>query len=87
MREATGESWWDTQHGRTCDAETLVLYGSGTAVRIATDKKAVRFILVSGQPLKEPVAWYGPIVMNTRDELKTAFDDFEKGTFARRPGR
>jgi len=33
------------------------------------------------------VAWYGPIVMNTRDELKTAFDDFEKGTFARRPGR
>jgi quercetin 2,3-dioxygenase len=85
VREATGESWWDTQAGRTCDAETLVLYGPGAAVRVLTDKKAVRFILVSGQPLREPVAWYGPIVMNTREELKTAFEDFERGTFARRP--
>jgi len=82
-REATGESWWDTKHGRTCDAETLVLYGPGTTVRIATDKKAVRFLLVSGQPLQEPVAWYGPIVMNTREELRTAFDEFERGTFVK----
>ena len=39
------------------------------------------FLLVSGKPLQEPVAWYGPIVMNTQQELRTAFEDLEKGTF------
>ena len=48
---------------------------------MTTDKKPVRFLLVSGKPLKEPVAWYGPIVMNTKDELQTAFKEFEAGTF------
>ena len=38
-------------------------------------------LLVSGKPLKEPVAWYGPIVMNTKEELRTAFQEFEAGTF------
>ena len=82
-REATGESWWDTRHPHACDAETLVLYGPGSALRITADKRPVRFLLVSGQPLKEPVAWYGPIVMNTREELKTAFEEFEQGAFVK----
>jgi quercetin 2,3-dioxygenase len=60
---------------------------SGSAVQVATDRKPVRFLLVSGKPLKEPVAWYGPIVMNTRDELRTAFEEFERGTFVRHTGR
>ena len=41
----------------------------------------MRFLLVSGKPIGEPVAWYGPIVMNTREELRTAFEEYEKGTF------
>jgi len=41
----------------------------------------VRFLLVSGRPLREPVAWRGPIVMNTQEELRQAFDELDKGTF------
>jgi redox-sensitive bicupin YhaK (pirin superfamily) len=43
----------------------------------------IRFLLVSGKPLQEPVAWYGPIVMNTQRELRQAFEELEKGTFLR----
>jgi quercetin 2,3-dioxygenase len=46
----------------------------------ATDD-GIRFLLVSGKPLKEPVAWYGPIVMNTQKELQEAFDELNRGTF------
>ncbi|MFX0170209.1 MAG: pirin-like C-terminal cupin domain-containing protein, partial [Candidatus Hodarchaeota archaeon] len=48
---------------------------------IGTEKQPVRFLLVSGQPIGEPVAWYGPIVMNTQEELKLAFDEYRNGTF------
>ncbi|MEO8373451.1 MAG: pirin-like C-terminal cupin domain-containing protein, partial [Candidatus Solibacter sp.] len=41
----------------------------------------IRFLLVSGKPLEEPVAWYGPIVMNTQDQLRQAFEELDKGTF------
>jgi len=44
----------------------------------------VRFLLVSGKPLREPVAWYGPIVMNTQAELRQAFEELERGTFLRK---
>ena len=43
----------------------------------------VRFLLVSGKPLEEPVAWYGPIVMNTQQELRQAFRELQEGTFIR----
>ena len=42
---------------------------------------AIRFLLISGRPLQEPVAWYGPIVMNTQDQLRKAFEDLDRGTF------
>jgi quercetin 2,3-dioxygenase len=86
-REATGESWWNTREPCLCGAETLVLYGPGSTVQVSTETKPVRFLLVSGKPLHEPVAWYGPIVMNTREELKVAFEEFEKGTFVKHDGR
>jgi len=43
--------------------------------------EGIRFLLVSGKPLEEPVAWYGPIVMNTQEQLRQAFNELEKGTF------
>ncbi len=67
-------------------AEHLVLYESrGDAVDIETGDSAVRFLLISGNPVREPVAWGGPIVMNTREELETAFDEYERGTFLKHP--
>ena len=63
-------------------AEHLVLFDrEGEEIVIAADQEPVRFLLVSGKPLGEPVAWYGPIVMNTREELRTAFAEYEQGTF------
>ena len=61
----------------------LVLFGEGDEVEVRTDDGEVRFLLVSGQPLNEPVAWGGPIVMNTRAELERAFAEYRGGTFIR----
>lgn len=62
---------------------TLVLYGPGDSVAVTTDKNPVRFLLVAGRPLDEPIAWYGPIVMNTQQELETAFREYQEGTFVK----
>jgi quercetin 2,3-dioxygenase len=75
-----GNGCFDT--GRDpCARETLVHYGDGDAVSITAEKTPVRFLLVSGKPIGEPVAWYGPIVMNTAEEIRIAFDEYQKGTF------
>jgi quercetin 2,3-dioxygenase len=60
---------------------SLVLFDSGDAVTVQAGEEGVRFLLVSGKPIEEPVAWYGPIVMNTQAELKQAFDELRAGTF------
>jgi redox-sensitive bicupin YhaK (pirin superfamily) len=62
---------------------SLVLFDSGDEISVQAGDEGVRFLLVSGRPLEEPVAWYGPIVMNTADELKQAFREVENGTFLR----
>jgi len=62
---------------------TLVLYGPGDSVTVSSDKKSVRFLLVAGRPLEEPIAWQGPIVMNTQAELRTAFREYQDGTFVK----
>jgi quercetin 2,3-dioxygenase len=59
----------------------LVLFGSGKKITATASDKGMRFFLLTGKPLNEPVAWYGPIVMNTDDELRIAFEEYEKGTF------
>jgi hypothetical protein len=80
--EMVGHGWSDTERHCRCSAETLVLFGyEGEGVQVTTTDAPVRFLLVSGKPLGEPIAWYGPIVMNTQDELKTAFEEYRNGTF------
>ncbi|MHB0936420.1 MAG: pirin family protein [Armatimonadota bacterium] len=59
----------------------VVHYGDGDLVAVSTTDSSVRFILVSGKPLNEPVAWRGPVVMNTQEELREAFRELEEGTF------
>jgi redox-sensitive bicupin YhaK (pirin superfamily) len=84
LREEAVEKYTDLERRCVCGDGTLVLYGPGSSVVVSTDKKPVRFLLVSGRPLKEPIAWYGPIVMNTQDELRTAFREFQEGTFVKK---
>ncbi len=75
--------WADTAPPTEADNRSLILFGRGDEVTIQAGEDGVRFLLVSGQPLKEPVAWYGPIVMNTQEELRAAFDELQRGTFLR----
>ena len=65
---------------------SLVVFDDGDQVTVSTEEKGVRFLLVSGKPIGEPVAWYGPIVMNTQEELQIAFDEYQKGTFIKHRG-
>jgi hypothetical protein len=60
---------------------TVILYTSGDFISVVSGKNPVRFLLVGGKPIHEPIAWYGPIVMNTEKELKTAYEEFQVGTF------
>jgi len=63
------------------DNRSLVLFDRGDEVVVETGDEGIRFLLVSGEPLKEPVAWHGPIVMNTREQLQQAFAELQEGTF------
>lgn len=60
---------------------TLVYFDSGDEVSVEAGDEGIRFLLISGKPLKEPVAWHGPIVMNTREELITAVSELQAGNF------
>ncbi len=63
---------------------SAVLFGAGQSVEVRTRETAARFVLVAGKPLKEPVAWRGPIVMNTDEELDQAFKEVRNGTFIKK---
>ena len=63
---------------------SLVLFDRGDGVVVRAGEEGIRFLLVSGKPIEEPVAWYGPIVMNTRDELQQAVTELQNGTFIKR---
>lgn len=63
---------------------SLVLFDTGDVVTVQAGDDGIRFLLVSGTPLEEPVAWYGPIVMNTEDELRLAYEELRAGTFTQR---
>jgi len=81
-REVVGENCFDMPSSCVCGEGEIVLYEpGGDTVLVTTDKKPVRFLLISGKPLKEPIAWRGPIVMNTQAELATAFREYQDGSF------
>ena len=67
--------------GKDVANRSLVLFDSGDEITIQAGEEGIRFLLVSGQPLREPVAWRGPIVMNTAEELTQAWADLDSGTF------
>jgi quercetin 2,3-dioxygenase len=79
--EMEGANDFDLDRNPAIGNHSLVIFDDGEQVVISTEEKKVRFLLVSGKPIHEPVAWYGPIVMNTQEELQIAFDEYRKGTF------
>lgn len=76
-----GAGFFDAERSNPVPRENLVIYGNGEAVRITAGSAPLRFLFIAGQPLDEPVAWRGPIVMNTREELNLAFEEYRNGTF------
>jgi redox-sensitive bicupin YhaK (pirin superfamily) len=66
---------------------SLVLFDRGDEVVVQAGEQGIRFLLVSGEPLQEPVAWHGPIVMNTQQELRLAMAELSNGTFIKEEGR
>lgn len=66
---------------------TLVRFGSGDEITVQAGDEGLRFLLMTGRPIQEPVAWHGPIVMNTQAELRQAFEELNKGTFIKHDAR
>ena len=79
--EMEGANYFDFKRDCLFGPEHLVIYDHGDEVMITTENKPVRFLFISGKPIQEPVAWYGPIVMNTQEELRIAFEEYQNGTF------
>ena len=79
--EVIGANYFDFDRRCVCGDRAIVLYGDGEVVVVEAMASPVRFLLISGLPIGEPVAWYGPIVMNTREELRLAFEEYQQGTF------
>jgi redox-sensitive bicupin YhaK (pirin superfamily) len=80
--ETVGEA--DSKSPVEADNRSLVLFDRGDEVAVHAGDEGIRFLLVSGKPLQEPVAWYGPIVMNTQEQLRQAFAELEQGTFLKK---
>jgi len=79
--------WSDTTPPVQADNRSLILFDTGDEVTVQSGDDGIRFLLVSGRPIQEPVAWYGPIVMNTQEQLRQAYEELERGTFLKHPGR
>lgn len=84
--EVEGRNYFDMKGKESIQNGEVVLFEDGDEIKVITERHSVRFLLISGKPLKEPVAWHGPIVMNTQEEIKTAFEEYEQGTFIKYKG-
>jgi quercetin 2,3-dioxygenase len=81
-----GDTYFDMERDRLIGDRHLVHFGDGDGVTVTAESEPVRFLLVSGRPIGEPVAWRGPIVMNTQQELRVAFEELDRGTFVKHRG-
>jgi len=79
--------WLDTRPPTEADNRSLILFDRGDEVSVQAGEDGIRFLLISGKPIAEPVAWYGPIVMNTQEELREAFTELQEGTFLKEKSR
>lgn len=79
--EMAEKNYFDFNRECIIENESLVIFDEGEEIIVQAGPAGVRFLLISGKPIREPVAWHGPIVMNTREELRVAFDEFQRGTF------
>ncbi|MFZ5518193.1 MAG: pirin family protein [Candidatus Zhuqueibacterota bacterium] len=77
----SGDGHFQPESDRVLRQGQLVLYDDGAMISVRTAEHPVRFLLLSGAPLREPVAWLGPIVMNSQEELNVAFQELQAGTF------
>lgn len=84
--ELEGANYFDMAREPSIGNRHLVLFDDGDQVAARAEGEGMRFLLISGKPIREPVAWYGPIVMNTRQELRTAFEELQAGTFIKSRG-
>ncbi len=82
-----GINYFDMERDLYIHDGTAVLFDDGDQVTVSSQGEPFRFLLISGKPINEPVAWYGPIVMNTEEELQTAFEEYRNGTFVKNKGR
>ena len=81
MPTEKASAWLRPVRETQSDNRSLVLFDRGDEVIVQAGDEGIRFLLVSGKPIKEPVAWYGPIVMNTNAELQQAVTELRNGTF------
>jgi quercetin 2,3-dioxygenase len=76
-----GQGYFDVTTNRPVGNGALCLFTDGDHIAVTAAEEPVRFLLISGKPIGEPIAWYGPIVMNSNEELQLAFDEYRNGTF------
>src|SRR5881392_1541989 len=86
LTEKSAGNGEDILERETAGNRSLVLFDRGDEVTVQAGDEGIRFLLVSGKPLEEPVAWYGPIVMNTQEQLRDAFTELREGTFLKEAG-
>ncbi len=78
-----GEGFFGGEKKQLLQSKRAVLYGSGNEIEVRAQKDELRIVVFTGKPLREPIAWGGPIVMNTSDEIEKAFKEIREGTFGR----
>lgn len=83
----SGEGCFDPEYSEVVDAKHAVLFSQGETVRVKSTENGIRFLLFTADSLREPIAWGGPIVMNTADELDEAFQELEENTFIKNSSR